>query len=133
MCRVDIAGLHGDHISYKLRCRCHGSLEEIDDDAIEAFTQRRIPTECLLSTPERRFRGWRAYYNQRTHYFREKLTKNADKLIVDELAAFKPRLFKSLDLLLHDDFEGRRSNEEGRGRTLIPISARDENVQAFLY
>jgi hypothetical protein len=59
------------------------------------------------------------YYNQQTHYFPKKLAKNADKLIVDELAAFKPRLFKSLNLLLHNDFEGRRPNEERRGRTLI--------------
>jgi hypothetical protein len=38
MCRVDVAGLHGDHIGYKLRCWCHRSLEEIDDNAVEAFT-----------------------------------------------------------------------------------------------
>ena len=132
MCRVDIAGLHGDHIGYKLRCRCHGRLKEIDDDAIKTFTQRRIPTECLL-THEKRFRGRRAYYNQRTHYFREKLTKNADKFIVYELAAFEPRIFKSLDLLLHNDFEGRRPNEEGRGRTLNSYISTRRKRAGFSY
>jgi len=42
------------------------------------------------------------------------LAKNADKLIVDELAAFKPRFFESLDLLLHNDFKGSSPDEEGR-------------------
>jgi hypothetical protein len=38
MCRVDIAGLHCDHIGYKLRCRSHRGLEEIDNDAVKALT-----------------------------------------------------------------------------------------------
>ena len=92
MCRVDIAGLHCDHIGYKLRCRSHRGLEEIDNDAVKALTKRRISAERLLSTHEGRFRGWRIYYNQRTHYFREELSKNADKLIIDELTTFKRRV-----------------------------------------
>ncbi len=68
-------------------------------------------------------------YNQRTHYFREELAKNADKLIINELAALKPRFFKSFDLLLHNNFKGSRPNEEGGGRTLIHTSARDENME----
>ena len=131
VCRVDIAGLHCDHIRNELRCRSHRGLEEIDNNTVKALTQRRIPTERLLSTHEARFRGWRIYYNQRTHYFREELAKNADKLIIDELAAFKRRLIKSLDLLLYNDFKRSCPNEEGRCRALVSISARDENVQAF--
>ena len=46
------------------------------------------------------------------------MTKNADKLIVDEVATFKRRVFKSLDLLLHNDLKGCSPNEEGRSRTL---------------
>ena len=71
------------------------------------------------------------YYNQRTYYLREKLAKNADKFIIDELAAFKRRLVKSLDLLLHNDFKRSRPNEERRCRALVSTSARDENVQVF--
>lgn len=56
--------------------------------------------------------------SQRTHDFREELAKNADKLIVDELAAFKRRVFEPLDLLLHNNFEGSGPDEEGRCRTL---------------
>ena len=71
------------------------------------------------------------YNNQRTYYFREELAKNADKLIIDELAAFKCRIVKSLDLLLHNDFKRSCPNEEGRCRALVFTSARDENVPAF--
>jgi hypothetical protein len=60
----------------------------------------------------------RRYICQRTYNFLKELTKNADKLIVDELATFKRRVFKSLDLLLHNDLKGSSPNEEGRSRTL---------------
>ena len=73
----------------------------------------------MLSTREEPFKGWRIYYNQQTHYFREELAKNADKFIIDELAAFKTGLFKSLNLLLHNDFKRSRPNKEGRSRALI--------------
>ena len=46
--RVDIARLHRYHIDHKLRRGCHGRLEEIHNHAVEALTQRRIPTERLL-------------------------------------------------------------------------------------
>jgi hypothetical protein len=38
MCRVNIAGLHCNHIGYELRCRSHRGLEEIDNDAVKALT-----------------------------------------------------------------------------------------------
>ena len=117
MRRVNIASLHCDHVGHKFRCWRHRVLEEIDDDAIEALAQRRISTECLLTTYERNFKTEDKYY-QRTYNFLEELTKNADKLIVDEVATFKPRVFKSLDLLLHNDLKGCSPNEEGRNRTL---------------
>ena len=46
--RVDVTRLHRHHIGHKLRCGRHSSLEEIHDHAVEALTQRRIPTERLL-------------------------------------------------------------------------------------
>jgi hypothetical protein len=51
--------------------------------------------------------------SQRTHDFRKQLAKDADKLIVDELAAFERRVFESLDLLLHNDLKGSGPDEEG--------------------
>ena len=36
--RVDITRLHRYHVGHKLRCRCHGRLEEIHNDAVEALT-----------------------------------------------------------------------------------------------
>jgi len=65
---VNIASLHCDHVGHKFRCWCHRVLEEIDDDAIEALAQRRIPTECLLTTYERNLKTEDTYY-QRTYDF----------------------------------------------------------------
>jgi hypothetical protein len=59
-----------------------------------------------------------AHTNQRTYDFRKELTKNADELIVDELAAFKRRVFESLDLLLHNDLKGSGPDKKGRCGTL---------------
>jgi hypothetical protein len=56
MCRVYIAGLHCDHISHKLRCRCHSGLEKVDNDAVKALAQSRIPTESLLMTHQEAFK-----------------------------------------------------------------------------
>jgi hypothetical protein len=46
------------------------------------------------------------------------LAKDANKLIVDELAAFERRVFESLDLLLYNDLKGSGPDEEGWSRTL---------------
>lgn len=56
--------------------------------------------------------------SQKTHDLREELAKNANKLIVDELTAFKPRFFEPFDLLLHNNLKGSGPDEEGRCRTL---------------
>jgi hypothetical protein len=56
VCRIDIAGLHCDHIRHKLRCWCHSGLEETDDDTVETLAKGRIPAECLLETPQGYFR-----------------------------------------------------------------------------
>jgi len=132
VCRINIASLHRDHIGHKFRCWRHRVLEEIDDDAVEALAQRWIPTECLLMSYKDTFRGQKIHYGQRTYDLREELAKNADKLIIDELAAFKPRLFESLDLLLHNDFKGSGPDEEGRSRTLVNFVSTCEGNASLL-
>ncbi len=113
--RVDIARLHRYHIGHKLRCWRHGRLEEIDDHAVEALTQRRIPTERLLETDPQSLRR-RSMHNNRsgTHDLCKQLAENTDEFVIDKLAAFKPRLLEPLDLLLHNDFKRSCPNEESR-------------------
>lgn len=52
MCRVNVAGLHGDKVGHKLRRRLHGCLEEVHDDTVESLAQRWIPPEGLLLRDE---------------------------------------------------------------------------------
>jgi hypothetical protein len=51
---------------------------------------------------------------KKTHNFPQELAKNADEFVVHELAAFKCRFLESFDLLLHNNLEGSRPDEEGR-------------------
>ena len=48
MRRVDVAGLHGDHITNELVRRVHSVLEEVHYDGIEPILQRGISPERLL-------------------------------------------------------------------------------------
>lgn len=45
----------------------------------------------------------------------QELREDADKLVVDEADALEGWVLEALDLLLDDDFKGRRSHKEGRG------------------
>ena len=47
--RVDVAHLHRHHIRHKLRCWRHRRLEEVHNYTVETLTQRRKPTEHLLT------------------------------------------------------------------------------------
>ena len=112
--RVHITRLHRYHIGHELCCRSHGCLEEIHNYAVEALTQRRIPTEGLLNTKPQSLRD--RVHNDRsgTHDLCEKLAENTDEFVVHKLAAFKPRVLESLNLLLHNDFKRSCPNEESR-------------------
>jgi hypothetical protein len=56
VCRVHIAGLHCDHIRHKLRCRSHSGLVKVDNNAVKALAQSRIPAESLLKTHQGAFK-----------------------------------------------------------------------------
>lgn len=102
-----------NHINDELKSRCHGSLEEVDDDRIESVFQSWISSERLLFvTPEVSCREIRAkVVCRKTHNLRQYLGEDSDEFVVHQLAAFDAWLFEPLDLLLDDDFECLGANE----------------------
>lgn len=56
--------------------------------------------------------------HRQTYDFGKQLSKNPDKLIIDQLTALQAGLFDTLDLLLHDDLKGCGAHEQRGGRAL---------------
>lgn len=48
VCGVHVARLHSDHIRDEFRRWRHSFLEEVDNNAVESFAQRRVSPEVLL-------------------------------------------------------------------------------------
>ena len=76
-----------DHVRDKLVCGVHRVLEEVDDDGVETFTQRRESPERLLHGESQDFSVITRKAN--TYNLLEKLTENADELVIDELTALQ--------------------------------------------
>ena len=110
-----------NHICYKLHGRAHRLLEEVDHDSIEAFSKGWISSESLLQNNVKH-----KYITQQgpqvTYNFGEKLAKNANQLIVNQLTTFKAWFLETFDLLFHDDFKSGRPHEQCWCGTLNNIS-----------
>jgi hypothetical protein len=76
-----------NHIRHKLHGRVHRLLEKVDHDRIKAFSKGWIPSESLLQKKvEHKYitqKGCQVTYN-----FGEKLAKNTNQLIVNQLTTF---------------------------------------------
>ena len=76
-----------DHVGDELCRGDHRVLEEVDDDGVEPFTQCGEPPERLLHGEGEH--GSVITRKANAYNLLEKLTENADELIVDELTALQ--------------------------------------------
>ena len=96
MTSIDIASFHGNQVTDKFVGGIHAFSEKGDDNGVKLLLQQRVPAEQLLV---------------------QELAQDANQFVVDERGALETGFFQPPDLLLDDQFKGRGSNEERRGRS----------------
>jgi hypothetical protein len=110
-----------DHVGDKLVGRDHRLLEKVDDNRIEPVSKLRVTLEGRLPAVDETQRvslPIPANADASTHGLDQQLSENPDQLVVNKLTTSQGRLFQSTDLLLDNDLESGRADEERRRGTL---------------
>lgn len=85
----------------------------------ETIAQGRVSLESGLETIQKQTSvpSFRPPLAAQTDILAQELVQNSHELIVDELRAFESRLLDATNLLLDNDFESSRANEQSRRGT----------------